>query len=380
MLVELQHRTRAIGRSLHGGELVQRFGGGDDPARVHGAVTRQAVDLVAESHPAIPERLAARADVRAQQRGPARVGGELCADRLHGGGGVAPLQLAPSFVHERLGESEGEADVARGGARAIGDEGADECHVSRSEALQHRIDHLIAPIGGEVHIHVRVRLAPLIQEALEDQVVADRIHARDPKEIRDHRIARTPATLRGDPVRMCVPHDLRTEQEELGEPRPLDGGELTRNAALQIRAALWISARHTSAHLARKLFVGTHASREIDPRKAHARKVQVNICLCDNRSGAIKRRTPHRARTRMRGEQLRPCAQVRLRLRETERTEAMDGEAVADASERIEQFAFARQRTARGGAGNHWQAAARSECRHFVQEPRITAHLVIHKL
>ena len=226
MLVELQHRTRPVRRALHGGEFVQGFGGGNNAARVHGAVTWQAVDLIAESNPAIPERLAARADAATQQRPPTRIGGELRADDR----GIVRLEFARAFVHERFGEPERKANVARGGARAVGDEGADERHMARTEAFQHRVNHLITPIRSKVHIHIRIRLASFIEKALEDQVVADGIHTGDPEQIRNHRIARTPATLRGDPILVRVAHDLRTEEKELGEPRAFNGGELTRNA------------------------------------------------------------------------------------------------------------------------------------------------------
>ncbi len=128
--------------------------------------------------------------------------------------------------------------------------------------------------------------------------MANRIHARDPEEIRNHRIARTPATLRGDPIRMRLAHDLRTEQEELGEPRAFDGGEFACNAPLQLWPALWIACGHPSLHLSRKLLIGAHASGEINPRKAHARKVQVDLCRCGNHTRLRSCRTPRR----MRGE------------------------------------------------------------------------------
>ncbi len=44
----------------------------------------------------------------------------------------------------------------------------------------------------------------------------------------------------------------------------------------------------------------------------------------------------------------------------------MDGEAVADAGEGVEQFAFARQSTARRGACNQWKTAACRKCRNLV--------------
>ena len=226
------------------------------------------------------------------------------------------LEFARAFFHERFGKSERKTYVARGGARAVCNEGADERHVARTEAFQHRVDHLVTSIGGEVHIHIRIRLASFIEEALEDQVVTNGIYARDAEEIRNDRITRTPTTLCGDPIHMRLAHDLCAEQEELGEPRAFDGGELARNAPLQLCPALWVAAWYPGAHLARKLLVGAHASGEVDPRKADARKVQVNVRLCRNHTRVRKCGTPRR----MCGEQFSPSAQVRLRLWEAERT------------------------------------------------------------
>ena len=71
---------------------------------------------------------------------------------------------------------------------------------------------------------------------------------------------------------------------------------------------------------------------------------------------------------------------MRLRLREAERTQTMDGEAVADASERIQEFAFTRQRTARRSACKERQAAACSECADFLRQPGITREPPVNKL
>ena len=58
----------------------------------------------------------------------------------------------------------------------------------------------------------------------------------------------------------------------------------------------------------------------------------------------------------------------------------MDGEAVADASERIQEFAFARQRTARRGARNQWKTAAHCECADLLRQPSVTRELPVNKL
>ena len=58
----------------------------------------------------------------------------------------------------------------------------------------------------------------------------------------------------------------------------------------------------------------------------------------------------------------------------------MDGEAVADASERIQEFAFARQRTARRGACKERQAAACSKRADLLRQPGVTREPPVNKL
>ena len=58
----------------------------------------------------------------------------------------------------------------------------------------------------------------------------------------------------------------------------------------------------------------------------------------------------------------------------------MDGEAVADASERIEEFTFARQGTARCGARNQRQAAACCERADLFSQPGVTRELAVDEL
>jgi hypothetical protein len=58
----------------------------------------------------------------------------------------------------------------------------------------------------------------------------------------------------------------------------------------------------------------------------------------------------------------------------------MDGEAVADTSERIQEFAFTRQSTARRGACKERQAAAHCERADLLRQPGITRELPVDKL
>jgi hypothetical protein len=58
----------------------------------------------------------------------------------------------------------------------------------------------------------------------------------------------------------------------------------------------------------------------------------------------------------------------------------MDGEAVADASERIQEFTFARQSTAWRGARKERQTAAHCECADLLRQPGVTREPPVNKL
>ena len=58
----------------------------------------------------------------------------------------------------------------------------------------------------------------------------------------------------------------------------------------------------------------------------------------------------------------------------------MDGEAVADASERIQEFTFARRSTARRSACKERQAAACSERADLLRQPGVTRELAVDEL
>ena len=130
--------------------------------------------------------------------------------------------------------------------------------MSWPESIQHRIDHLVASVRGEVHVNIGIRLATLIQEALKDQVVPNRVDARNAEQIRDHRISCAATTLRRNPVAMRAAHDVGTQQKKLGEPRALNRCKLVGNTVRQLLTTARVAAWHTRPDLSRQLLVGTH--------------------------------------------------------------------------------------------------------------------------
>ena len=89
------------------------------------------------------------------------------------------------------------ADVAQHAARLQGAEGDDLRHLVAAVALLHVADHLVAPVLAEVDVEVRHRHALGIEEALEQQIEADRIEVGDGERIGDQR-ARARAAARTD--------------------------------------------------------------------------------------------------------------------------------------------------------------------------------------
>ena len=89
------------------------------------------------------------------------------------------------------------------------------------------LDHLLAPVDVEVDVDVR-KGAGLVDEALEEQLVLDRVDLGDAEAIGHDRVAGAPAPLADDPARPRELHEVPDDEEELGQPRAVDDVELVR--------------------------------------------------------------------------------------------------------------------------------------------------------
>ena len=78
----------------------------------------------------------------------------------------------------------------------------------------------------EVDVDVRVGRPALVDEPLEQQVVPDRLDPADPERVGHDRARRAAPTLGRDPALLREPHQVPADQEELGQPGPLDHVEL----------------------------------------------------------------------------------------------------------------------------------------------------------
>ena len=82
-------------------------------------------------------------------------------------------------VADRVGHAHDAGGVARGGARRHGAEGDDLRHAVAAVLLGHVVDDFVAARDREVDVDVGHALAARVEEALEEQVVLERIEVGD---------------------------------------------------------------------------------------------------------------------------------------------------------------------------------------------------------
>ena len=138
---------------------------------------------------------------------------------------VVRLERLGHPIDQRPREPERIADLADGRSGPIRHEVADHAGVLRPVACIDVLDDLLSPFGGEIDVDIGVGRAALVDEPLEEQVVADRIDPGDPERIGNDRIRRTPSTLRGDAAPLGELHQVPADQEELGQSGLLDNIE-----------------------------------------------------------------------------------------------------------------------------------------------------------
>ncbi len=185
VLVELAHREPGVG-GLHGGPVEQGGIGEQHPAGVHRDVAREPVEPLHEVEEEVEPGVGEAA------------GGEL--------GEVAQRQpgVACPDVRERLGDRVGlprrhperPADVAHGVAHAVGVHHRDAHAALPAVAVEDRLVDLEPARGLHVDVDVGQRVAQRGEEALHQQVVADRVDAGDPDQVVDQ-AARARAPGRG---------------------------------------------------------------------------------------------------------------------------------------------------------------------------------------
>ena len=136
---------------------------------------------------------------------------------------------------ERLGqpvdgigrEAERLGDLAHRRAGAVGDDGADHGGVVLAVAGVEVLDDLLAAVDVEVDVDVRQR-ARLVDEALEEELVGDRVDLGDAQAVGHDRVTGAPPPLADDLAAPRELHQVPDDEEELGQVGAVDDVELVR--------------------------------------------------------------------------------------------------------------------------------------------------------
>ena len=252
--VVLRHDVARLRVAVQRHQLDQRAVADHDARRVRRGVARQALELARRLEE--PLHLPVRLDARAQLGRLRERLLELDAERL-GHQLRDPVDVAE-------GHAEHAPDVADRRLRLQRPEGHDlrDAHLLGfgvavpSYFSAHVADHLVAAAHAEVDVDVRHRDALGVEEALEDDVVLDRIDAGDAEPVRDEAAGRG-AAARPDRNAAAprVVDEVRDDQEVAGEAH-LTGSRRARASC----------ARRSAAYLPRQRLVGIEAEPRAQPR------------------------------------------------------------------------------------------------------------------
>src|ERR1035437_7229005 len=173
-------------------------------AEVTRQVLRHAVELAKLAHARVVEVEAGFAELA--------LGGVLWIFEFPGPRQAAELFDGSDFEAQRL------ADLARGGAPAVGDDVGRHGGAVRSEALVDILDDLFAFVAaGEIEIDIRPLAALFAEEAFEEKVHADGVDGGDFERVADGAIGGAAAALGEDVVLFAEAHDVPDDEEVTGE-------------------------------------------------------------------------------------------------------------------------------------------------------------------
>ena len=169
------------------------------------------------------------------------------------------LTFGPSGIELRdpvdgaVGHLEHAAGVADRGARRHRPEGDDLGDAVAAVLLGDVVDDAVAAGDGEVDVDVRHRLAARVEEALEEQVVPDRVDVGDLEAVGDERAGgRAAARADADPVPLREADEVPDDQEVVGEAHLADRLQLEREPLLELGRDRCRSAARAPSRTARR--------------------------------------------------------------------------------------------------------------------------------
>ena len=276
-------------------------------AGVHADVARQTLELLAQGEQ-FPHFIFILLALCEQRLHLARVGQRDGTPRLHRdefghlvAEVVAQVEHAPYVAHHRARGHGAECDNLR--------------HTVLAVLAPHVVDDLVAPVLAEVDVEVRHRHALRIEEALEQQVVGNRVEVGDAERV-GHQRARTGAAPGSDRHAVVPrPVDEVGDDEEVAREAHLDNGAdlevepllVARRRALARRLRgkqLRQAPRETLLGLLAQELVDGHARRRREGRQAAAAELNLEAAAPRDLERVLQR-------LRHVGEQLR---HFRLRL------------------------------------------------------------------
>ena len=155
-----------------------------------------------------------------------------------------------------FGQSEDLADLADGGAAAIGDDGRGNAGMAATVVLVNVLDHLLAPLMLEIDVDVGWLAAVRGDETFEQEAALARVDVGDAQAVADRRVGRGAAALTQDVLAPRVTDDVMDGEKirrviELGDERQFmieRLADIVRNALGIARGRALLGRREARAH------------------------------------------------------------------------------------------------------------------------------------
>ena len=228
-------------------DVHQRLGADHDAGGVDGVRPRQPFERLCEIDDLLRDRVGVD---RLPELGS---GLQSIVERLSG-----PLgHELRDAVDDAVRDLEHPPRVTDGGPRGHGGEGDDLGDAVAPVLLRHVVDHAVATGHREVDVGVRERLATGVEEALEQQVVADRVDVRDVQAVGDE-AARGRATTGtdADAVSLGEADEIPDDQEVVDEAHLTDRLELVLQSLGELGGQLPVPAVEPELALLDEIFEG----------------------------------------------------------------------------------------------------------------------------